>query len=70
MSPVPSVQREMQTQKETLGNVHPQGKVMDILSFLSGCHGDSKTLGYIYYSLNKVMLHSDDGILFTVFYKK
>ena len=43
---------------------------MDILSFLSGCHGNSKILGYIYFSLIKVMLHSDNSILFTVFYKK
>ena len=30
--------------KKTLGNVHPQKKVMDILFFLSGCHGNSKIL--------------------------
>ena len=43
---------------------------MDILSFLSGCHGNSKILGYIYFSLIKVMLHADDSIFFTVLYKK
>ena len=43
---------------------------MDILSFLSGCHGNSKILVHIYFSLIKVMLHSDDSISFTVFYKK
>ena len=46
------------------------GKIMDIQFFLSGCHGNSKILGYIYFSLIKVMLHSDDSILFAVFYKK
>ena len=48
----------------------PRKKVMDILSFLSGCHGNSKILGYVYFSLIKVMLHSDDRILFAVLYKK
>ena len=42
---------------------------MDILFFLSGCHGNSKILRYIYFSLIKVMLHSDDSILFAVFTK-
>ena len=42
---------------------------MDILSFLSGCCGNSEIIGYIYFLLIKVMLHSDDSILFTVFYK-
>ena len=40
------------------------------LTFLSGCHGSSKILGYICFSLIKIMLHSDDIILFAVFYKK
>ena len=42
---------------------------MDILSFLSGCPGNSKILGYIYFSLIKVMLHSDDSMLFTILQK-
>ena len=60
----------MQTQKEeTLGNVHPQENTGHLI-FLSGCHGSSKILGYICFSLITVMLHSDDSILSAVFYKK
>ena len=36
-----STKRDADT-KKTLGNVHPQVKVMDILSFLGGCRGNSK----------------------------
>ena len=59
----------MQTQKETLGNVHPQEKSNGHLIFLSYCHGSSQILGYICFSLIKVMLHSDDSTLFAVFSK-
>ena len=40
----------------------PRKKVMGVLTFLSGCHGNSKILGYIYFLLIAVMLHSDDNI--------
>ena len=43
---------------------------MDIYIFPSGCHGNSKILGYIYFLFIKVMLHSDVSILFAVFYEK
>ena len=62
--------RNADTKKKLQVMFIPRKKVMDISSFLSGCHGNSKILGYIYFSLIKVMLHSDDSILFTVFYKK
>ena len=47
----------------------PGIKIIDSYSFVSGCHGSDKILGYSYFSLIKVMLHSDDSILFAVFYK-
>ena len=65
-----SAKRNADTKKETLGNVHPQEKIMDILPFLSGCHGNSKILQYIYFSLIKVTLHSGDSVSFTVFYER
>ena len=49
-----STKRYAETKKETLGNVHSQGKIMDTSFFLSGCHGNSKILGYIYFSFIKV----------------
>ena len=65
-----SAKRNADTKKKLLIMFIPMKKVMDILSFLRGCHGNSKILGCIYFSLIKVMLHSDDSILFIIFYKK
>ena len=42
---------------------------MDILSFLNGSHGNSKILGYIYFSLIKMMLHSDDDLIYCILQK-
>ena len=65
-----SAKRNADTKKKLQVMLIPRKKVMDILSFLSGCHGGSKIFGYIYFSIIKMMLHSNDGILFAVFYKK
>ena len=65
-----SAKRNADTKKKLQVMFIPRKKVMDILFFLSGCHGSSKILGYICFSLIKVILHSDDSTLFAVFYKR
>ena len=42
-----TVKRNADTKKKLLVMFIPRKKVMDILSFLSDCHGSSKILGYI-----------------------
>ena len=53
-----SAKRNEDTKKKLQVMFIPRKQVMDILSFLSGCHGNRKFLGNIYFSLIKVMLHS------------